>query len=48
MADKGKDPVPIFKKSILLLKKIRILKFFGLAQEKLIIIHKQNNLIAIL
>ncbi len=48
MADKGKDPVPIFKKSILLTKKIRILKFFGLAQEKFIIIHKQNNLIAIL
>ena len=44
MADKGKDPLPIFKKSISLLKKIKILKFFGLVREKLIILFKQNKL----
>ena len=48
MADKGKDPIPIFKKSISLTKKIKILKFFGLALERFIIILKQNKLIVIL
>ena len=43
MADKGKDPLPIFKKSILLTRKIKILKFFGLAREKRIIIFKLNK-----
>ena len=43
MADKGKDPLPIFKKSISLTKKIKILKFFGQAPGKLIILPKQNN-----
>ena len=43
MADKGKDPEPIFKKSISLTKKIKILKFCGLALEKHIIIFRQNN-----
>ena len=44
MADKGKDPLPIFKKSISLTKKIKILKFFGLALEKLITSLKLNKL----
>ena len=44
MADKGKDPLPIFKKGIFLTKKIKILKFFGLAPEKLIIIFKLKKL----
>ena len=43
MADKGKDPIPIFKKSVTLTKNTKILKFFGLAQEKLIILFKLNN-----
>ena len=43
MADKGKDPLPIFKKSIALKKNIKILKSSGQAQEKLIILFKQNN-----
>ena len=43
MADKGKDPLPVFKKSISFNKKIKILKFFGLALERLIILFKQNN-----
>ena len=30
MADKGKDPVPEFKKSIMLAKNIKMLKFYGL------------------
>ena len=34
MADKGKDPLPIFKKSISLTKEIKISKFFGLVLEK--------------
>ena len=43
MADKGKDPVPIFKKVFLLLKNIKIFKYFGQALERLIIIFKQIN-----
>ena len=35
MSDKGKDPLPVFKKSIFLQRKIKILKFFGQAQESL-------------
>ena len=45
MSDKGKDPLPIFKKSIALTKKIKILKFFGLVLERLITILKLNKLI---
>ena len=48
MADKGKDPVPIFKKSLFLQKKIKILKFYGLVLEKHIIIFRQNKLNVIL
>ena len=44
MADKGKDPLPIFKKSISLTKKIKKLKFFGLAQGRLTIIFKLKQL----
>ena len=44
MADKGKDPLPIFRKSISMTKKIKILTFYGLALEKLIIIFKLNKL----
>ena len=44
MADKGKDPLPIFKKSISLTKKIKILKFFGLVQERLTIILQAKQL----
>ena len=47
MADKGKDPLPIFKKSISLTKKLKILKSFGQALEKLIITLKLNKLIVI-
>ena len=47
MADKGKDPLPIFKKSIALTKK-KILRFFGLAPERLTIILRLNKLIVIL
>ena len=44
MADKGKDPLPIFKKSIGLTKKnIKILIFFGPAQERPIILFKLSN-----
>ena len=43
MADKGKDPL-VFKKSISLTKKIKILKYFGLVLVKLIIIFKLNKL----
>ena len=43
MADKGKDPMPIFKKSISLVKKIKILKYFGQVPGKHIIILKLNN-----
>jgi len=43
MADKGKDPLPVFKKSIALTKNLKILKFFGLAQGRPIILFKQNN-----
>ena len=43
--DKGKDPLPIFKKVFLLTKKIKILKFFGPVLERLTTIFKQNNLI---
>ena len=45
MADKGKDPIPIFKRSISLTKKIKILKYFGLVLENPIIMSKQNKLI---
>ena len=48
MADKGKDPLPIFKKSISLTKKIKILKSFGQALERLTIILRLNKLIVIL
>ena len=47
MADKGKDPVPVFKKSIILTKNLKILKFFGLAHVKLTIIFKRSSLSAI-
>ena len=43
MADKGKDPLPIFKKSISLTKKNKNIEIFGQAQERLIIIYKPNN-----
>ena len=43
MADKGKDPVPIFKKSISLTKKKKILKYFGQAQERHIITFRHLN-----
>ena len=44
MADKGKDPLPIFKRSISLTKKVKTSKFFGLAREKLTTSFKQNKL----
>ena len=44
MADRGKDPLPIFKKKYQLYKKIKELKYFGLALEKLIIIFRPNIL----
>ena len=44
MADRGKDPLPIFKKSISFTKKIKELKYFGPALEKLIIIFRPNIL----
>ena len=43
MADKGKDPLPIFKKAYLLQKNIKILKSYGLVLEKHIIISKRKN-----
>ena len=43
MVDKGKDPLPIFKKSILKVKKINILRYFGLALGKRITLFKQKN-----
>ena len=43
MADKGKDPIITFKKSISLAKNSRIFKYFGLAQERHIIIIKQKS-----
>ena len=43
MADKGKDPLPIFKKSISLTKRIKILKSFGQVLERLTITRKLNN-----
>ena len=42
MGDVGKDPIPIIKKSVNLTKKMKKLKYFGQAQEKLIIIHRQK------
>ena len=48
MADKGKDPLPVFKKSISLTKNNKNMKYFGRVQERLIIIFKQNKLDAIL
>ena len=43
MADNGKDPLPIFKKSIIEAKNIKILKYYGLALERHTITFKQNN-----
>ena len=43
MADKGKDPVPVFKKVYLYVKNLEILKFFGQAQERLITSFKLTN-----
>ena len=43
MADKGIDPLPVFKKCISLTKKIKILKFFGPALERLTISFRQNS-----
>ncbi len=41
MGDVGKDPLPIIKESVRLTRKNeKMFKFFGLAQEKLIIIYK--------
>ena len=48
MADKGKDPLPIFKKSISLTKKIKKIEILGQVQERLIIIFKLNSLNVIL
>ena len=43
MADKGIDPVPVFKKVYRYVKDLKILKFFGQAREKLTISFKLNN-----
>ena len=43
MSDKGKDPLPIFKKVYVLQAKIKMLKYFGRVQEKLIIIFKLSK-----
>ena len=43
MADKGKDPLPIFKKSISLTKKNKNIEILWASTEKLIILFKQNN-----
>ena len=43
MADKGKDPIPIFKKSISLTKNLKILKGCNGSKEKHTIILKQNS-----
>ena len=43
MADTGKDPIPQLKK-VLNFKKFKNVKFYGLVQENLIIIYKQNSL----
>ena len=48
MSDKGKDPLPIFKKSISLTKKKETSRFCGQVQEKHIIIFKLSRLNAIL
>ena len=44
MGDAGKDPIPEFKKVLKSQKNLKTLKYFGLAQESLIIISKQNKL----
>ena len=43
MADTGKDPLPQFIQSIKKQKIIKMLKYYGLAQESLIIIFNQNK-----
>ena len=43
MADKGKDPVPIFKKSISLTKKNKNIEILWASTKKHIIIFRQNN-----
>ena len=43
MADKGRDPIPVFKKSIALTKKCKNIEYFGQVQERLIILCKLNN-----
>ena len=44
MADAGKDPLPELKKSINISKNTKTFKYFGQAQENLIIIFKQKKL----
>ena len=43
MADKGTDPIPIFKKVLNSVKKIKKFKYFGQVRGKHIIILKPNN-----
>ena len=48
MGDKGKDPIPIFKKSISMTQRYKNIEILWLAQGRLTIILKQNRSIVIL